>query len=193
MMNDIIVIDNFLERTYHAHLLNELTSSVFPWYYQSNISHDTDPKRNNNDLGNFGFAYWIKKDDWTDTNITKFLIPFCYKVAERVSATSILRVRLDMTMFNPLNHIHQAHVDYTIPHISSVYYVNDSDGDTVIYNEKYEGKKLELEEMENFTIKESISPKANRLLLFDGKHYHTGHSPSKHKNRILINSNYVIA
>jgi hypothetical protein len=37
---------------------------------------------------------------------------------------------------------------------------------------------------------ERISPKANRLALFDGDYLHTGSSPRKYKNKILINSNY---
>jgi hypothetical protein len=40
-------------------------------------------------------------------------------------------------------------------------------------------------------ILERVSPKANRLVLFDGNLLHTGSSPTKHKNRILINSNYI--
>ena len=36
-----------------------------------------------------------------------------------------------------------------------------------------------------------VSPKANRLVLFDGDLLHTGCSPTKHKRRILINSNYI--
>ena len=36
-----------------------------------------------------------------------------------------------------------------------------------------------------------VSPKANRLVIFDGDLLHTGCSPTKHKNRIIINSNYM--
>lgn len=190
-MSDIIVIDNFLEKTYHAHLLSELNSSNFPWYYQSNISYEDNHEASKENLGNFGFGFWIKNDDWKDCGMAKFLMPFCYKVAEHVSATSIIRVRIDMTLFNPSNHMHQPHIDFDLPHYACVYYVNDSDGDTVIYNEKFNGN--EAKEIESLTVKERISPKANRLLLFNGNYYHTGHSPSKHKNRIIINSNYGIS
>lgn len=187
-MEKLMVIDNFLENSYHGHLLAELDSFSFPWYYQRNISYADNHHVNKENLGNFGFGFWIKKDEWTDTGMTKFLMPFCYKVADFLNATSIIRVRVDMTVFNPLNHIHQPHIDLNVPHYASVYYVNDSDGDTVLYNERYNGN--ELEEMKSLTVMEKIEPKANRLLLFDGMYYHTGHSPSKHKNRIIINSNY---
>jgi len=54
-----------------------------------------------------------------------------------------------------------------------VYYVNDSDGPTMI-----EGNLIE--------------PKANRLVMFDGHKPHTGASPTKHKTRIIINSNFNV-
>ena len=88
-----------------------------------------------------------------------------------------------MTVYNPDVVMHGPHVDYKDKmHYSSVYYLNDSDGPTVIFNEKLGENSL--------TIKESIEPKPNRLLLFDGSYLHTGYSPSRHNSRVLINSNY---
>lgn len=190
-MQDIFVIDDFLDKSYHQQLHQELSSPYFPWYYQSSLSYAEDHTRGQVGLGNIGFNFWIKKDQWTETGISRMLMPFGYKVQDRLSSPSILRIRIDMTLYNPNNHQHQTHVDFYNPHYSSVFYVNDSDGDTIIYNEKYNGN--EVEEMKSLTVKEKISPKANRLLIFDGKYYHTGHSPSKHNNRIIINSNYSIA
>ena len=37
-----------------------------------------------------------------------------------------------------------------------------------------------------------VTPKANRMITFNGKHLHTGHSPQHHKCRILINANYSL-
>ena len=45
-------------------------------------------------------------------------------------------------------------------------------------------------EMELHEIKR-VTPKANRLIIFDGDIIHTGSSPSKNKKRILINSNFL--
>ena len=66
--------------------------------------------------------------------------------------------------------------------MSCVYYVNETDGDTIIFNET--------DLKGNYTIKKRIPPKPNRLLMFKGKFAHTGCSPSKYNTRILINSNY---
>ena len=39
---------------------------------------------------------------------------------------------------------------------------------------------------------EKVSPKANRVVIFDGSTLHNGHSPCEHNNRIIINSNYDV-
>jgi hypothetical protein len=36
-----------------------------------------------------------------------------------------------------------------------------------------------------------IKPKENRLLVFDGSYLHTGCSPAKYKNRVIINTDLV--
>ena len=90
-----------------------------------------------------------------------------------------------MTVATSEQVIHDPHVDINeIPNITTIYYVSDSDGDTVIYNET--------QKSDNYTVMDTITPKKNRLLIFDGSHYHTGHSPMKHQNRVLINSNFLL-
>ena len=87
-----------------------------------------------------------------------------------------MRARADMTMASPNNYQHPPHVDFVYKNISTIFYVNDSDGDTILYKNKKVFKK--------------ITPVKNSLLIFDGDILHTGCSPTKYKNRILINSNY---
>ena len=59
-----------------------------------------------------------------------------------------------------------------------LYYVCDSDGDTIIYNER--------EKSESYTIKKRVTPKQGRVVLFDGGFYHTAEQPNKDK-RCIIN------
>ena len=42
-------------------------------------------------------------------------------------------------------------------------------------------------------VRDRVSPKANRLVFFEGDVIHTGMSPNRHKNRIIINSNFGFA
>ena len=77
------------------------------------------------------------------------------------------------------------HVDLATPHKTLIYYVNDSDGDTLIFKERYYGKA----DYSAKTIEKTITPKANRAVIFDGLKYHTGSVPTKN-NRIIINMNF---
>ena len=65
-------------------------------------------------------------------------------------------------------------------HIVGLYYVMDSDGDTVIYNER--------KESETYTIKERVSPKQGRMVIFDGGLFHAAEQPLNN-TRCIINYN----
>jgi hypothetical protein len=77
------------------------------------------------------------------------------------------------------------------PHIDSkdvsdntytlVYYVNDSDGDTFVFNEKYE------DEFTDLTIAHRQTPTEGSALLFKSTNYHASSSPINTKSRVVIN------
>lgn len=79
---------------------------------------------------------------------------------------------------NPCPHIDVPHV----PHYSILYYVNDSDGDTIFYD-KSEGSK-NLGEMGEWRRE---SPKKGDILIFDGRIYHSPSCPVKFSHRISVN------
>ena len=74
------------------------------------------------------------------------------------------------------NNHNTPHKDFEDPYVDHnvlLYYVNDSDGDTHFFKEN--------------KIVKSVSPKANRLVVFDGNILHTGCHPCKAHTRIVIN------
>jgi hypothetical protein len=79
------------------------------------------------------------------------------------------------------------HTDDEHEHKTMIYYVNDSDGDTILFKERFSG-------MLNFTKKTEdrrISPRKNKAVIFDGLRYHTGSVP-KTGHRVLININFLV-
>jgi hypothetical protein len=74
------------------------------------------------------------------------------------------------------------------PHKTLIYYVNDADGGTIIFNEKH---NLTLDDLntDQKTINTVDKAKRGRVVIFDGDHYHTGIIPTE-KNKILININF---
>ena len=73
----------------------------------------------------------------------------------------------------PINYngerIDTPHIDIVDDHFVILYYVCDSDGDTIIYNEKVKS--------DSYTIQKRITPKQGRVVAFDGSYYHTAEQP----------------
>ena len=78
--------------------------------------------------------------------------------------------------------IDSPHIDIigSIDYIVALYYVCDSDGDTVIYNERITSEK--------YTVKQRVTPKQGRIVIFDGGLYHTAEQPLNN-TRCIVNYN----
>ena len=61
--------------------------------------------------------------------------------------------------------------------------VCDSDGDTIIYNER--------EESETYTVKKRVTPKQGRVVLFDGGLMHTAEQPINSNVRCIVNYDLI--
>ena len=71
------------------------------------------------------------------------------------------------------------HTDMSVQHFVMLYYVCDSDGDTIIYNEKTISEK-------GLTVQKKVTPKQGRVVLFDGAYYHTAQQPNNNI-RCIVN------
>jgi len=74
-----------------------------------------------------------------------------------------------------------------------IYYLNDSDGDTYIFNETNDQFSVEYDRdvvsKNSFTIKQTISPKKGRIVIFPGQYYHASSYPKKSIFRSVLNVN----
>lgn len=104
-----------------------------------------------------------------------------------IQIKKILRIKANiLKKTNKQNHIHPPHVDMTTPHLVLLYYVNDSDGDTVIFNQKYSSQQDP-----TLTVNKTIAPKAGAAIVFDGLTYHSSSSPQYTGERIVLNINFI--
>jgi len=180
----IRILDNFLTPSYADLLEQKIGSHDQPWFYMCD-STDGEVSEILDKPPSYSFSYniWSYEMGMIDTPLSNMMMPFIHQLMDEIGTRGLIRCRLDMTLHHPANVLHTPHTDFSIPHVTCIYYVNNSDGDTLIYNEK--------EDCGEFTIKKRVSPKKNRLIIFDGDQYHTGHSPVKYRNRILINTNFT--
>lgn len=110
------------------------------------------------------------------------VIPFTCKKLIRMK----VNMRVNTHNFGEESHC-IPHVDISNPDgdlITAVYYVNDCDGPTILFNEK-EGHRGEL------SIKTKVSPKKGRMLIFNGKTFHAANEPRGDIPRYIININII--
>tara|TARA_Y100000289_G_C3912687_1_gene145588 strand:- start:30 stop:587 length:558 start_codon:yes stop_codon:yes gene_type:complete len=183
----IEVIDDFAPKEYFDLITYACLGWNQTWYYQNNITAGVWESEG---LGKHGFNCWIvqQPNTFCDNYAAGLLTDLIVNMQRSLGCENVMRSRLDMTMYTPGGRLCDAHIDNPNQHTATIFYLNDSDGNTVIYNEKFEGDTNI--DQSKLTIKQEIEPKANRLLIFDGFHFHTGHVPQKHNTRVLLNSNF---
>ena len=123
--------------------------------------------------------YVISEDD-TDTVGTidsvfhDLFIPLLNKACNKVDKQNISIIKGRSFLQLPINYKGKKedtpHIDIIDSHFVMLYYVCDSDGDTIIYNEQ--------KKSDNYTVQKRITPKQGRVVLFDGNFYHTAEQPT---------------
>jgi len=79
------------------------------------------------------------------------------------------------------NFINPPHVDNNIENsLIGIYYINDSDGNTIIYEDR------------DLKISKTIEPKKGRMILMDGSTIHSASHPLKTETRMVINYNIIL-
>lgn len=127
-------------------------------------------------------------------NLThSILIKMLYE--QKLSISKLIRIRAGLTTRTPHPIIHAPHVDWDDNHMTGLYYVNSSDGDTIFYQERRDPdldiSSFDWSKDRKFTVDQKVSPKADRFVLFDGAIYHSSTTPTNSDYRIVINFNWL--
>ena len=127
--------------------------------------------------------------------------PILYFFAEKtnVFVKQVLRVRLRLTFQHPdrekflFNKPHTDLPDHNGPYKTLVYYINDSDGDTFIFDKFFnkEDSRNVLKDIDKKIILQH-TPKQGSAVYFEGHQYHAGNTPIKYKHRYVINFDFTI-
>jgi hypothetical protein len=185
----IQVIDNVVGSRYQDAIESTFYSNNFLWKCNPNISGDGVNTQ-------FGLTHQIVDNMSTTSNFADFVYPLIYEISDKsgVDYGKVYNARafLQVPMNSKKDH-DVFHVDTVFPHMVFLYYVNDSDGDTIILNKLYkEGTPNFLERDYDYSseILEKVTPKRGRVVVFDGNHYHAGGIPQK-EARCVLNFNLI--
>ena len=169
----IKVIDDLIP----ANLCNKLEEEIFSlkidWKYVPDIVEPLPTKKIKSAPG-FSFIF-INQNNIVSSHPVYNYLQILYHSAhsENILIKDINFTRIFLQLPSNINYYSKPHVDMSQPHLVCLYYVNDSDGDTIFFDDN--GKEIK-----------RASPKKGRVVLFDGSIYHSAGIP-QNNHRAIIN------
>jgi len=169
-------------------LLLQSPQRGFTWFFKTDVTltgnkHQKRP----------GFAHVFLNDEKVCSHFYRLVEPIVSNTAKKIKikVKNVIQARSFLQL--PLNKdyigegVDTPHLDRFEPHLVFLYYVCDSDGDTIIYNYKSKDKN-DIPYAEDVEELKRVTPKQGRVVVFDGLHWHTAEQPTKDV-RCIINFN----
>ena len=199
MSNDILqgkthlVIDNLVADSFANKIQSDLCNPFFPWYLSRTLltvkSNEFEKAKQDYDNIQEYLAFihvFFSNDDGNticNSESAHLAEDLFRAILEKLNLNTgeILRVKANFQTQHrsKINGTHNTpHVDNETPHYTGIYYVNDCDGDTFLFDGTKEIAK--------------ISPKKGRIVIFDGKTLHAGSHPYLSDFRMVINFNFKV-
>ena len=174
----IKIFDNIYPNTFLDKVENILLKSenLFPYNYLQNVTSEFTGKPNP------GFVHWFLRDSkQIESNFLPIPLKILYdfSFSQNIFIEQIFNIRsfLETPSTNPGPDL-PPHIDYPQKHFTLLYYVNDSEGDTILFKDDY---KTEIKR---------VSPKKGRVIFFDGSIPHCG-TRNSNVARSVINFNFI--
>lgn len=180
------LIDDLVPESY-ANILEHELSTQMPWYYTPSSSGDVKIDLNDKNIVNFPQMHHVFVDsDGTTSPYFNLIQPLVWFLEKhiRIKVKSLGRIKANLLLpgDSTLDNYNVPHIDHpNDDHISMVYYVNDSDGDTRIFDKTVE------EGHENLNCIGQFNPCKGRALVFKSNRFHASSPPVKANNRMIIN------
>lgn len=186
-----IIIDNFLSTEYNqfinTNIFGENTS--FNWFHLPNVSgaelkYQVDGVTFNKNQD--GFYHGCYSHNQINSNIYDIFVPVLNKIEKvfDVKINELIRIRIGMNMQTAEAGSHYPHTDLDTPNKTFLYYVDESDGDTIFY-------KRDSKDENKLTVDFRNPHTQNQAVLFDGLTLHSSSSPIKYNRRTTVNINFV--
>lgn len=191
-MSVVEIYDDLVPNNLRDEYENILLGQNFPWFFWPKAIPDCLKKTNRVDSKEYTNPYQLKhvfniKDKQTkEYQLIRPLVELYLQRSER----QLLKIHGSaVIMQHPVgsNPVITPHVDFD--HVLSadgelkslIYYVNDSDGDTILYNEHCSSQITT-----ELSVAATLQPIRGRVAVFSSNRFHSGSLPSKNV-RLLIN------
>ena len=179
MKNKILIFDDIIDLEYQERIKNILLGDeifegyYFPWYFTQDVTKQKDKDSQKRSAFFHGYVRDSDTIGIIDSVFHYLIVPLLENACNRIGKQSVNVIQGRSFLQLPINYKGERedspHIDTSDDHFVMLYYVCDSDGDTIIYNEQ--------EKSDRYTVQKKITPKQGRVVLFDGSYYHTAEQP----------------
>lgn len=180
------IFDDLLPLSY-VDTIEEAFNQPIPWYYTESASgigsnYDIDDK---NILDSSQFVHMIVDENAKQSSLAELVHPVLWFLEQRtgIKPKSIERIKANLQTPSKAepHHYNPPHIDVAEPSgMSLLYYINDADGDTMLFDKKVHEGYTDL------TVQKTISPKRGRSVLFPSNLFHASSCPQNGR-RMVIN------
>ena len=187
MNGEVFVFDDIINLTYQTKIkeliMNKGTYNNlhFPWYVIKDISCSEEYEDQG---GRFVFIHNFAVEEGISSQFHPFFLKLIQNSCKKINLKKVEIHQgssiLELPSFEK-DFIYDPYASVKNS-VSMIYFVTDSDGDVIIYNEKEKSK--------SYTIKKKISPKQGRVILFDGELYHVDEEPNE-SLRCTVNYDFI--
>ena len=192
------VIDNVFSPSVFQKIYDAIMGFDFEWHYGRRVEADDGGDENSHLISFVHTIGHISSGDLYPPElyhtIETAFIAAMDGIGEEVAEMG--RIRIIMNTKADDNYVTMPHVDFDLPHQTALVYINDSDGPSIIYDQKF-NTLLKSSSSEHYhkikdtmSVMEAVDPVANRMVLFNGLHYHSGTTPKDSARRVVMNINY---
>lgn len=191
MIDTFLEIENLVPSSFADDLEDIFLSDYFPWYYNKNTVADNFYYGNNKDvIESPQFTHTIIMQNREPSVVLKDVKPIVYFLEEKLNLKiqSVDRIKANLLQPFPnftARNFNPPHwdADYRIqPNtLSMVYYVNDSDGETVLFN-----KQLP-DDANNLSMLHKSTPKKGKCVIFPSNRWHSSSNPVNNDRRVILN------
>jgi len=186
-MHDVLIIDDVVNKETQDLIEKTVFGSNTKWTFARSVFNDGfNPEANKeqrNKLMSFTNLVYDDKEINPDAELY-------FKTIANIGIKQLLQIKiqLQLPVITEIDKIHGVpHVDgyRECPYKVGVYYVNDSDGDTVLFKQTTDDTSPIDVMNGKLEIDQTITPKKGRLIVFNSNIYHAVGKPKKNIRSVL--------
>jgi hypothetical protein len=185
----ITILDNVISKEYQDYLEKLLLDNPdMTWHLIRNLDQLKSDQKN---ISTPGLSIQSISDGEDHGMLALVFRSLAYNLAEKlnISIKEVVNARTFLQL--PGGNLNEKvdrefHVDYARPHKVLLYYVNESDGNTILLKQRYPFSYGKTNGLKSGEILQEIEPRKGRVVMFDGSHFHSSTIPTN-QLRCVIN------